>query len=130
MDWFSLDPVSAKNLINLWLIASEYDGELPTIDILAFRLRLKNQEVTRILSNLSHWLEQDDINVISDRYQDDRPETETETETETKKETKTPEGVSVDLWNEFLVYRKRLKAPVTSRIVNRLVTEAAKAKMP
>jgi hypothetical protein len=128
MDWFSLDPVSAKNLINLWLIASEYDGELPTIDILAFRLRLKNQEVTRILSNLSHWLEQDDINVISSRYQDDRPETETEKET--KRETKTPEGVSVDLWKDFLIYRKRLKAPVTDRVLARLIKEAELAKMP
>ena len=50
-----------------------------------------------------------------------------------KKQTKalpTPAGVSDDLWNDFLVYRKRLKAPVTDRIVNRLVTEAEKAKMP
>jgi len=46
------------------------------------------------------------------------------------KTTPTPEGVSFDLWNDFLVYRKRLKAPVTDRIVNRLITEAAKAKMP
>ena len=41
----------------------------------------------------------------------------------------TPEGVSDDLWNEFLAYRKRLKAPVTNRITKRLVTEAEKAKM-
>jgi len=47
-----------------------------------------------------------------------------------KNTTPTPEGVSSDLWNDFLVYRKRLKAPVTDRIVNRLVTEAEKAKMP
>jgi hypothetical protein len=42
----------------------------------------------------------------------------------------TPEGVSDDLWKEFLVYRKKLKAPVTDRIVNRLVKEAGLAKMP
>jgi uncharacterized protein YdaU (DUF1376 family) len=41
----------------------------------------------------------------------------------------TPSGVSDDLWNEFLIYRKRLKAPVTERIVNRLISEAEKAKM-
>ena len=64
LDWFELDPVSSKNLINLWLIASEYDGYLPSLDILSFRLRLKKQEVTRILSCLGHWLEQDDIKVI------------------------------------------------------------------
>jgi hypothetical protein len=42
----------------------------------------------------------------------------------------TPEGVSSDLWNDFLVYRKRLKAPVTDRVLARLVKEAELAKMP
>lgn len=84
LEWFELDPVSSKNLINLWLIASEYDGCLPSIEILCFRLRLRNQEVTKILSNLGHWLEQVDINPISEGYQSDRPETETETELETE----------------------------------------------
>ena len=41
----------------------------------------------------------------------------------------TPEGVSVDLWNDFLLHRKRLKAPVTQRVVDRLVKEAGLAKM-
>lgn len=40
-----------------------------------------------------------------------------------------PEGVSVDLWNDFLVYRKRMKAPVTARVLVRLVKEADLAKM-
>jgi uncharacterized protein YdaU (DUF1376 family) len=47
-----------------------------------------------------------------------------------KNTTPTPDGVSSDLWQDFLVYRKRLKAPVTDRIVNRLISEANKAKMP
>jgi hypothetical protein len=42
----------------------------------------------------------------------------------------TPEGVSIDLWNDFMVYRKRLKAPVTDRVLARLVKEAELAKMP
>jgi len=42
----------------------------------------------------------------------------------------TPEGVSLDLWNDFLIYRKRLKAPVTDRVLARLVKEADLAKMP
>jgi hypothetical protein len=85
LDWFELDPLASKTLINLWLIASEYEGCLPSLEILAFRLRLKKQELTKILSSLSHWLEQVDINTISEEYQHDRPETETETETETEK---------------------------------------------
>jgi uncharacterized protein YdaU (DUF1376 family) len=42
----------------------------------------------------------------------------------------TPDGVSVDLWDDFLVYRKRLKAPVTDRVLARLIKEAELAKMP
>ena len=42
----------------------------------------------------------------------------------------TPVGVSDDLWSDFLVYRKRLKAPVTDRVLARLIKEAELAKMP
>lgn len=42
----------------------------------------------------------------------------------------TPEGVSDDLWNDFLIYRKRLKAPITDRVLARLIKEADLAKMP
>jgi uncharacterized protein YdaU (DUF1376 family) len=42
----------------------------------------------------------------------------------------TPKGVSDDLWNDFLFYRKRLKAPVTERVLVRLIKEAELAKMP
>jgi hypothetical protein len=47
------------------------------------------------LIKLSHWLEQDDINAISTRYQDDLLETETEIEKETKTELSVePQSVS------------------------------------
>jgi uncharacterized protein YdaU (DUF1376 family) len=42
----------------------------------------------------------------------------------------TPKGVSDDLWNDFLIYRKRLKAPVSERVLARLIKEAELAKMP
>jgi uncharacterized protein YdaU (DUF1376 family) len=55
----------------------------------------------------------------------------TNTITKTKVNTMpTPEGVSSDLWDDFLVYRKRLKAPVTDRVLARLIKEADLAKMP
>lgn len=41
-----------------------------------------------------------------------------------------PDGVSQDLWNEFITHRKRLKAPVTERVVERLIKEATLAKIP
>jgi len=90
LEWHELDPVAAKALVAIWLIASENDGELPEMKKLAFRLRVTEKQAISIVSQLDHWLIQDDINVISDRYQDDSLEIETETyrkETETKKET-------------------------------------------
>lgn len=41
----------------------------------------------------------------------------------------TPEGVSLDLWSDFIAYRKRLKAPVTDRVVTRLIKESKDANM-
>ena len=65
-----------------WLIASEDDGRIPNTKTLAFRLRMTEKQTIESINKLSHWLEHDDINVISVGYQSDAPETETETETE------------------------------------------------
>jgi hypothetical protein len=73
---------SFRVLVGLWLLASEDEdmqGGLPDIDDISFRLRIDKSKVTKALSELEPWL---DINVTSDRYQSDAPETETETETE------------------------------------------------
>jgi hypothetical protein len=80
LEWHELDSKAAKVLVSLWLIASENDGELPDMKKLAFRLRMTESATLDVVSKLSHWLEHDDINAISDGYQSDRPETETETE--------------------------------------------------
>ena len=87
LEWFELDPLASKVLVMCWLIASEDDGRLPPAKTLAFRLRMSEKQTNDCLNKLSHWLEQDDISVISERYQSDSLETETETETETKRET-------------------------------------------
>lgn len=81
IEWHELDPKAAKVLVMLWLIASEDEGNIPPIKQLAFRLRMSEKDTEVCISKLSHWLGQDDNNVISPRYQDDAPETETETET-------------------------------------------------
>jgi len=86
--WHDLDPKAAKNLVMIWLIASEYDGELPDMKTLAFRLRVLENEAKSIVSKLSHWLVQTDISVISERYQVDSLEIETEKETEREVEGK------------------------------------------
>ena len=86
LEWHELDPLAAKVLVMLWLIASEDDGRIPDTKTLAFRLRLTEIKTKEIVIKLSHWMEQDDINVISEGYQHDLLETETETETERETE--------------------------------------------
>ena len=86
LDWHELDATASKVLIMCWLIASEDDGRLPPVKTLAFRLRMSEKQTNDCLNKLSHWLEQDDISVISERYQSDSLETETETETEKETE--------------------------------------------
>ena len=82
LQWHELDPLAAKVLVMLWLIASEDEGRIPDNKTLAFRLRLTESKTKEVVIKLSHWLEQDDINEISNGYQLDLPETETETETD------------------------------------------------
>ena len=88
LEWYELEPLASKVLVMCWLIASEDDGRLPSSKTLAFRLRMTEKQTIDCLNKLSHWLEQDDISAISDRYQDDSLETERETETEKEVETK------------------------------------------
>jgi len=87
IEWHELDPKAAKVLTMLWLIASEDEGNIPPIKRLAFRLRMSEKDTEVCISKLSHWIEEDCIELISERYQNDSLETETETETETEKET-------------------------------------------
>lgn len=86
VEWHELDGEACKVLVMLWLIASEYDGKLPEMRTLAFRLRLPEKQVKSIVSKLGRWLDHDDIETISSRYQDDAPETETEREEERETE--------------------------------------------
>jgi hypothetical protein len=133
LEWHELDPLAAKVLVMLWLIASEDDGRIPDTKTLAFRLRLTEVKTKEIVSKLSHWLEQDDINVISSGYQLDSTETETETERETEvekeKETKAkaPEGVSLEVWDSFVKQRKASRAVITTTVIKSIQKEADKA---
>ena len=65
-NWHELDADAAKCLISLWLLASETEGDLPSTQEIAFRLRLSEKSIKSYVSKLSHWLIQDDIAVISD----------------------------------------------------------------
>ena len=142
-DWHDLDGDTAKILVALWLIGSEdedQEGNLPDTRRLAFRLRVTEAKVNQALNKLSHWLERDDIDLISIGHQHDAPETETETEKRQIKETEKrqiketekktlsrPGDVSEQVWNDFLQQRKQVKAPVTETALAGIQREAAKA---
>lgn len=135
IDWHELEPKAAKVLVMLWLIASEEDGNIPEVKRLAFRLRMSEKDTEVCLSKLSHWLEHDDINVISEGYQDDAPETETEKETKIEKETKKATGVAcpptVDqqVWNDWLIIRKAKSLPMTETAWGQIQNEFRKANL-
>jgi hypothetical protein len=125
MEWYELDPLASKVLVMCWLIASEDDGCLPNSKTLAFRLRMTEKQTIDCLNKLSHWLEQDDINAISEQYQTDS--LETERETETKKETKgataivLPDWMPLETWQAFLAMRKKMKRVPTDHAVDLLI---------
>jgi hypothetical protein len=87
LQWHELPAEASKILVMLWLIASEgEEGQLPDLKTLSFRLRIPEKKLKETISTLSHWIEQRDIGVISERYQNDPSETERETEREVEKE--------------------------------------------
>jgi len=82
---------SFRVLVGIWLLASEdkqMQGNLPCVDDIAFRLRMDKVKVINALKELTPFLYLDDIELISERYQDDAPETETETKGEVEVERK------------------------------------------
>jgi len=89
-EYHSLDPLAAKYLTLIWLVASDDQGNLPCITKLAFRLRITEKATESIISKLSHWLEQVDINLISSGYQPDA--LEERREEERRREEKRVEG--------------------------------------
>ena len=136
IEWHELDPLAAKVLVMLWLIASEDEGRIPDSKTLAFRLRISEVKTKEIIIKLSHWLEHNDIELISSGYQVDLPETETETETEREKEKETkkkatvvacPDFVEQQVWDDFLSIRKAKNAPMSETALRAIEREAKKA---
>ncbi len=78
-DFDELDGNAVRTLIKIWLCADK-EGELPDYRKLSYRLRIPEKELRRQIPELHHWLEDDDIKLISDRYQVDTREGEGERE--------------------------------------------------
>ena len=141
-DWHELDAEAAKVLVSLWLLASEdetQEGNLPDVKRIAFRLRLPVNKINQALTKLEHWLYHDDINTISERYQDDPLEREEEAETDIRdrEEKKTrvarafsrPDDVDQAVWDDWVQLRKNKRATVSQTVVDGARLEANKAGM-
>lgn len=70
---------SFKILTCLWLLASEdesKDGNLPSVPDIAFRLRMSEDDILTSIQELTPWVENGEIELISSGYQTDITETE------------------------------------------------------
>lgn len=96
-DWFDLDPVAAKAMVMLWLIASENEGNLPDARKLAFRLRITEIKMRSILQQLSHWLVHDASTPLATCP----PETEAETQEKTEADIPSSASAADDFPEDF-----------------------------
>lgn len=77
LQWHTLEAPAAKLLVMLWILASEDEnrqGYLPDIKVISFRCRISEKELLKSLPQLTHWVIEDDIKLISGGYQVDSPE--------------------------------------------------------
>ena len=98
-EWHNLSSDSKATLLELLLLASENNGELPPVNKIAFRLRKTEDFIKKQLNLLSHWL-QDVDNLITDCEQDVALE-ESRVEEEKRKDVRFDE-----FWNSLLPKRR------------------------
>ncbi len=121
---------SFRVLICLWLIASEDErknGNLPSVDDIAFRVRMSKSIVENALRELKPFLEQGDITMISGRYQADDPETETEGEGEKEADIR---AAFEKCWQAFGRYGAKQKSAAYWRKLSKADREEIAAAIP
>ena len=56
LDWFQLTSDQKATIFELWCLASQDEGNLPSVDIIAFRLRKDKDFIINTLETLKGWL--------------------------------------------------------------------------
>jgi len=127
-------PVASKALAPmLWLLASEaHNGEInKSTEEIAFRLRMTEKEVWTAIKPLLHmgfFIVAD--NVLAECLQDATTETETEKSRDRVRDRDAllaPEGVSIEIWNDFVLQRKKSRAVISDNVIKSIAKEAQKA---
>lgn len=126
-EWHKLDPQSSKILVMLWLLASEENGNLPSIAEMAFRLRLSEKLIESTVTKLSHWLEQGASKPLAECSASAIPELEKELEE--YKEEKETETTALAVVDDFEVFW-RAYPKKKSKDAARRAWEKAKRKPP
>jgi hypothetical protein len=119
LEFMKLDGDDAKVLMMLWMLASEYGGTLPSIDKIAFRLRLSEKQIKSVLSRLPHWIETPASNALAPVYQTASPEEEGELEEEVEGEREHTPPSGGECEEAFQAYNetaKRLDLPLAENL--------------
>jgi hypothetical protein len=128
-------PIASEALAPmLWLLASESNnGEIEkTTEEIAFRLRMLEKDViTAIKPLIDNGFFIDADNVLANCLQDATTETEkrqsrVRERVETEK-LQAPEGVSIQVWNDFVEQRKKARAVISENVIKTIAKEAQKA---
>lgn len=96
-EWSNLTDSNKATLIELWLLASENEGNLPSVDEISFRLRKDKSFINKQLEQLASFVLQDVAEVLPNRL----PRVE-----ESKSKSRVRERVEVDngfdlFWNTY-----------------------------
>lgn len=104
LDWFQLSSDQKATLFELWCLASQDEGNLPSVDIIAFRLRKDKDYIINMLEVLSDWL------CTSSAQSADNGQTSSAPD-----KIREDNNISIvrfeDFWKEFPVNRKVGKKP-------------------
>ena len=118
-EWHNLSSDSKATLIELLLLASENNGQLPEVHKIAFRLRKTKEFIQHEIDLLSHWLQLDN-NLITTCQQDVALEKSREREEKTYVRFD-------DFWNSLLPKRRvNRKGCLEKWKIHNLDTEADK----
>ena len=127
LDWFQLSSDQKATLFELWCLASQDEGNLPSVDIIAFRLRKDKDYIINMLEVLSDWLCTSSAQSADDGQTSSAPD-----------KIREDNNISIvrfeDFWKEFPVNRKVGKKPcmdkwgrkgldnIADRIINHVKT--------
>jgi hypothetical protein len=136
LEWHKLDGNDAKTLVMLWMLASENGGELPSMEKIAFRLRLSEKAIKTVLSRLTHWIEVEARDCLEPVYTASSLEEE-----ENKKENKNESGADAPLVimgkvldeehaKAVIAYRTKGKQSNSPLALNRLANQLSRYPKP